>query len=130
MVEKASLVRGVFDSDAHKYDLMNDLMSFGVHRLWKNAMIDWLNPRPDMTLVDVGGGTGDIAFRFIMRGGGPAVVIDINEDMLVRGRDRAFDLGIFGDITWLNGDAERLPLESMSVDAFAISFCILFPSNI
>ena len=122
--EKASLVRGVFDSVADKYDLMNDLLSFGVHRLWKKAMVDWLNPRPGMTLVDVGGGTGDITFRFISRGGGPVVVVDINKDMLARGRDRALDLGVLEGITWLNGDAEQLPLKSMSVDAFVVSFCI------
>ena len=122
--EKASLVHGVFDSVADKYDLMNDLLSFGVHRLWKKALVDWLNPRPGMTLVDVGGGTGDITFRFIGRGGGPVVVVDINKDMLARGRDRALDLGIVEGITWLNADAEQLPLQSMTVDAFVVSFCI------
>jgi len=122
--EKMPLVRDVFDSVAEKYDFMNDIMSLGVHRLWKNAMVDWINPRPHMRLVDVGGGTGDIAFRFIKRGGGSVVVVDINSDMLFRGRDRASDFGILEGINWLNGDAERLPLEDMSVDVFTISFCI------
>ncbi len=119
-----SLVRGVFDSVADKYDLMNDVMSLGVHRLWKKAMVDLINPRPDMILADVGGGTGDIAFRFIKGGGGAVVVVDVNSDMLSRGRDRAVDMGIREGVTWLNGDAELLPLEDMSVDVFAISFCI------
>jgi demethylmenaquinone methyltransferase / 2-methoxy-6-polyprenyl-1,4-benzoquinol methylase len=122
--EKASMVRDVFDSVAGKYDLMNDLMSLGVHRLWKNAMIEWLRPRADMTLVDVGGGTGDIAFKFLAHGGGPVTVIDINAEMLAKGRDRALDKGILQGISWLNGDAEALPLEDMSADAYTIAFCI------
>ena len=67
--EKASLVKGVFNSVASNYDLMNDMMSMGVHRLWKNTMVDWLRPQEDMALLDVGGGTGDIAFKFIEKGG-------------------------------------------------------------
>ena len=122
--EKESLVREVFDSVADRYDLMNDLMSLGIHRLWKNALIDWLRPQAGMTLVDVGGGTGDIAFRFLERGGGPVTVVDINKEMLARGRDRALDKGILDGITWINGDAEKLPLDDMSADAFTIAFCI------
>jgi len=122
--EKESLVREVFDSVAGRYDLMNDLMSMGIHRLWKDALMDWLRPRPGMTLVDVGGGTGDIAFRFLERGGGPVTVVDINKEMLARGRDRALDKGILDGITWINGDAEKLPLDDMSADAFTIAFCI------
>ena len=74
--DKAGLVSEVFSSVAGKYDLMNDLMSLGIHRLWKSAMLDWLAPKPDMTLVDVGGGTGDIAFRWRERGGGEVTVVD------------------------------------------------------
>ncbi|MEK9754145.1 MAG: class I SAM-dependent methyltransferase [Rhodospirillaceae bacterium] len=122
--EKASLVRDVFDSVAGKYDLMNDVMSLGIHRLWKAAMIDWLRPRADMALVDVGGGTGDIAFRFLEAGGGPVTVVDINAEMLAKGRDRALDRGILDGIAWIAGDAEKLPLEDMSADAFTIAFCI------
>lgn len=122
--EKARLVRGVFDSVADKYDLMNDLMSLGVHRLWKAAMIDWLRPRPGMRLVDVGGGTGDIAFRFLERGGGPVTVCDINAEMLGVGKDRAIDRGVLEGITWVTGDAENLPFPDGSFDAYTIAFCI------
>ena len=90
--EKGARVRGVFESVASRYDLMNDLMSGGVHRLWKAAMIDWLNPRPAQRLADVAGGTGDIAFRVIERVGaaraGPIVVCDLTPDMIAQGRDR------------------------------------------
>jgi len=122
--EKALLVRDVFDSVASRYDLMNDLMSLGVHRLWKKAMIDWLRPRPGMTLVDVGGGTGDIAFRFKERGGGDVTVCDINHEMLAVGRDRALDRGLLDGLEWVCGDAEDLPLSDSSVDAYTIAFCI------
>lgn len=122
--QKASLVRGVFDSVAPKYDLMNDLMSAGIHRLWKSSFLDWLRPRPSMTLLDVGGGTGDIAFRFRRKGGGPVVVCDINREMLAVGRDRAIDRGLLTDIEWVCGDAERLPVADNSVDAYTIAFCL------
>jgi len=122
--EKTSLVRGVFDSVAPRYDLMNDLMSLGIHRLWKRMMMDWLAPRPGMRLLDVGGGTGDIAFRFLERGGGPVTVVDINEEMLKQGRDRAVDRGILDAIEWTTGDAENLPVADASQDAYTTAFCI------
>ena len=122
--EKADLVRAVFDSVAPRYDLMNDLMSWGVHRLWKSAMIAWLAPRQDMTLVDVGGGTGDIALRFRAAGGGPVTVIDANAAMLAAGRGRASDRGCLTGIDWIVGDAESLPVADASVEAYTISFCI------
>ncbi len=122
--QKAPLVREVFDSVASNYDLMNDLMSFGIHRLWKNAVMNWLRPRPGMTLADVGGGTGDLAFRFLSLGGAHVRVIDINQEMLARGRDRALNQGIIDGIEWVHGDAEDLPLEDMSVDAYTTAFCI------
>ncbi|HIJ61915.1 MAG TPA: bifunctional demethylmenaquinone methyltransferase/2-methoxy-6-polyprenyl-1,4-benzoquinol methylase UbiE [Rhodospirillaceae bacterium] len=122
--EKASLVRAVFDDVAPRYDLMNDLMSAGIHRLWKAAMLNWLRPRPGMTLLDVGGGTGDIALRFAQRGGGPVVVCDINREMLAVGRDRAIDRNLDADIRWVCGDAEALPIPDRAVEAYTIAFCL------
>jgi demethylmenaquinone methyltransferase/2-methoxy-6-polyprenyl-1,4-benzoquinol methylase len=122
--EKASLVRGVFDSVAGKYDLMNDLMSAGVHRLWKSTFLDWLRPQPTQTLLDVGGGTGDIAFGWRKRGGGPAMVCDINREMLAVGRDRGFDRNMINDIAWVCGDAEHVPVADNSVDRYTIAFCL------
>ena len=86
--DKAGLVRGVFNSVASRYDLMNDLMSGGVHRLWKAAMIDWMAPQPHQKLVDLAGGTGDISMRFLRKGGGLAYITDINHAMLQAGRSR------------------------------------------
>jgi len=122
--ERDGLVREVFDSVAGRYDLMNDLMSGGVHRLWKAALIDTLAPRPGMHLLDVAGGTGDIAFRFLdrVKGEGGVSVCDINQAMLSVGRDRALDRGIVEGIEWLCGDAEALPLADCSVDAYTIAF--------
>lgn len=120
--DKASLVRGVFDSVAGNYDLMNDLMSGGVHRLWKDALIDMVKPTPDMTLLDVAGGTGDISFRFLKAGGGRAVVCDLTEAMVRVGRDRGFDRGVTSGVEWTVGNAECLPLADRSVDAYTIAF--------
>ncbi len=122
--EKAALVREVFDSVAGRYDLMNDLMSAGIHRLWKSAFLDWLRPRPDMTLLDVGGGTGDIAFGFRKRGGGRVMVCDINREMLAVGRDRGFNRNLVGGLAWVCGDAQALPAADRSVDAYTIAFCL------
>ena len=127
---KAGLVRDIFDSVAPKYDLMNDLMSLGVHRLWKKVLIDWLRPNASMNLLDVGGGTGDVAFEFLKNGGGQVTVVDINKEMLDVGQDRAIDKGILDNITWINGDAENLPIDDHSVDAYTISFCIRNVTNI
>jgi demethylmenaquinone methyltransferase/2-methoxy-6-polyprenyl-1,4-benzoquinol methylase len=120
--EKASLVRGVFDSVAPSYDLMNDLMSLGIHRLWKNAFIDAVKPRPGEHLLDVAGGTGDIAFRFLKRGGEAVTVCDINAEMLKVGRERAIDKGHLQGLDWIVGDAEALPVPDASYDAYTIAF--------
>lgn len=128
--EKARRVRHVFENVSGRYDLMNDLMSGGVHRLWKQAMIDWLAPRPGLRLLDVAGGTGDIAFRVIARLGidraGRIVVCDLTPEMLRVGRDRAVDRGILpshpGSPRWVCGDAEALPLPDRSVEAYTIAF--------
>ena len=121
--EKPGMVRAVFDSVSARYDLMNDLMSGGIHRLWKGALLDRIKPRPGAHLLDVGGGTGDIAFRFLERGGGSVTVCDINRNMLEAGRDRGLDHGILREVTWICGDAERLPIPDGSVETFATAFC-------
>jgi demethylmenaquinone methyltransferase / 2-methoxy-6-polyprenyl-1,4-benzoquinol methylase len=122
--EKTRLVRDVFAHVAPRYDLMNDLMSGGIHRLWKAQLIAQLHPRPGETLLDLAGGTGDVARRFLGRSGksAHAILCDINEAMVGQGRDRALDDGIIGGITWIVGDAETLPLADASVDACTISF--------
>jgi demethylmenaquinone methyltransferase / 2-methoxy-6-polyprenyl-1,4-benzoquinol methylase len=122
--EKAPLVRGVFDRVAPRYDLMNDLMSGGVHRWWKDAMVAWLRPRPGQILVDVAGGTGDVALRALSRllPGGAAIVCDINQRMLQVGRARAIDRGILAGLEWLCADAERLPFADRSADLYTNAF--------
>ncbi len=122
--EKAGMVRGVFTRVASKYDVMNDLMSGGLHRLWKDAMMDWLAPRPGQRLLDVAGGTGDVAFRFLKRGGGPAVVLDMTEGMLAEGRQRAEADKMAERLDWIQGDAMALPFADNSFDAYTISFGI------
>ena len=120
--EKPRLVRRVFESVASRYDLMNDLMSGGIHRLWKSEMIRRLNPRPGQLLLDVAGGTGDIAERFVATPGTSAIVCDVNQAMVETGRDRAIDRGRLSEIAWVCGDAEALPIASRSVDAVTIAF--------
>ncbi len=127
--EKAPLVRAVFDSVAGRYDLMNDLMSAGIHRWWKAEMVRWLNPRPGQRLLDVAGGTGDIARRalpLLTPSGGAAaagvVVCDANRQMLETGRSGALDDGILAGIEWLCGDAEALPFADRSFDLYTIAF--------
>ncbi len=124
--EKQGLVRGVFERVAGRYDLMNDLMSAGLHRLWKAEMIAELRPRPAMRLLDVAGGTGDIAFRFLDRAGqgASAIVCDINPAMVAVGRDRAIDAARLDGVDWVVGNAEALPLPDRSVDAYTIAFGI------
>ena len=123
--EKAGLVHGVFSRVASKYDVMNDLMSVGVHRLWKTAMMDWLAPRNSQRLLDVAGGTGDIAFRFLDRApGGHVTVCDMTESMLVEGRQRAEAGRLEGRLDWVTGDAMALPFADASFDRYTISFGI------
>ncbi|MDD9725357.1 bifunctional demethylmenaquinone methyltransferase/2-methoxy-6-polyprenyl-1,4-benzoquinol methylase UbiE [Roseovarius sp. SK2] len=123
--EKAGRVRGVFGSVASKYDVMNDAMSFGIHRVWKDAMMDWLAPRAGQRLLDVAGGTGDIAFRFLERAGsGHATVLDLTEPMLVEGRKRAEAEQMAESLDWVVGDAMALPFADNSFDVYTISFGI------
>jgi len=128
--EKPKLVRGVFDRVAGRYDLMNDLMSVGVHRLWKDAVAARLNPQPGEVIVDCAGGTGDMAQRFakmarsaqLRRGGDDAqiMVIDYNAEMIAAGRER----GYAPEVTWTVGDAQALPLPDACANAYVISFGI------
>jgi demethylmenaquinone methyltransferase/2-methoxy-6-polyprenyl-1,4-benzoquinol methylase len=123
--KKADMVRGVFNSVAGRYDVMNDVMSAGVHRLWKNSLIDSLNPRPGMHLLDLAGGTGDIAFRFLDAcRGGTVSVCDINAEMLAVGKARAEAQGYADRAEFICGDAMKLPFGDKSADAYTISFGI------
>ncbi len=128
--EKPELVQGVFSSVANRYDIMNDLMSGGVHRIWKAAMIDWLAPRPGMRMLDVAGGTGDIAFRILDRAndkpGDPShvTILDLTEGMLRAGLERAEGKAFDEQLAWVNGDAMALPFEDNSFDAYTIAFGI------
>jgi len=126
--EKEGLVREVFSSVAARYDLMNDLMSAGVHRIWKDAMVEWLNPQPGWTCLDVAGGTGDIAFRIAemarARGGEADITVcDINARMLGEGARRAVEKNESA-IHWVCGDAEKLPVPDGQFDAYTIAFGI------
>ena len=126
--EKEGLVRDVFDQVTHRYDLMNDLMSLGTHRIWKDIMVNWLAPRPKWKIIDVAGGTGDIALKInnvlkkTDRSEGSITVCDINQKMLENGRNRLINQGIIKKINWTVGNAESLPFPDMSFDAYTIAF--------
>ncbi len=123
--DKAGMVHGVFTRVANRYDIMNDLMSGGIHRLWKDAMMDWLAPRPGSQLLDVAGGTGDIAFRYLKRApGATATVLDMTESMLIEGQKRADAENMADRLDWIVGDAMALPFPDMSFDTYTISFGI------
>lgn len=134
--EKVRMVRGVFDSVASKYDLMNDLMSAGVHRLWKDAAAAKLNPRPGEIILDVAGGTGDMARRYSrmaraaqQRMGGQdasVIVLDYNAEMILAGVEKGGE----PEMSWTVGDAMALPLPDASVDAYSISFGIRNVSDV
>ncbi|SEM45940.1 demethylmenaquinone methyltransferase / 2-methoxy-6-polyprenyl-1,4-benzoquinol methylase [Gemmobacter aquatilis] len=123
--EKAGMVHGVFTRVASKYDIMNDVMSMGIHRVWKDAMMDWLAPRPGAKLLDVAGGTGDVSFRFLKRApGAHATVLDMTESMLVEGRQRAEADHMADRLNWVVGDAMALPFPANTFDVYTISFGI------
>ena len=119
---KKPMVRAVFDSVASRYDVMNDLMSLGIHRAWKRAFVAALQPAPNRTLLDLAGGTGDVAFGWRGAGGGPAVLSDINAAMLGVGRERAASRGQAAGVAFLVADAEALPLPDRCVDVVSIAF--------
>lgn len=123
--DKATMVKGVFNSVAKRYDIMNDAMSMGIHRVWKDSLINSINPRPGMHLLDLAGGTGDIAFRFLDAcRGGTVTVCDINAEMLAVGKERAETQGYADRAEFVCGDAMKLPFGNRSVDAYTISFGI------
>lgn len=126
--QKQGMVNDVFHKVAKRYDIMNDVMSAGMHRLWKDAMIQALNPRkdPNYKTLDVAGGTGDIAFRIVEASNRLAhtTVLDINGSMLAVGEDRAEKKGLIDNLTFVEANAEELPFENNSFDAYTISFGI------
>ncbi len=133
--EKSARVRDVFSSVASSYDLMNDLMSLGVHRAWKAAFVNRIAIRPDMRVLDLAGGTGDIAFRIRgkAKAGAAITVCDINAEMLRVGRARAADWGILGaqsGIRWVCGDAEAIPAPDSTYDVYTIAFGLRNVTNI
>lgn len=121
---KATLVGGVFDSVAAKYDVMNDLMSFGVHRLWKKFTVNQAGVRPGQQVLDLAGGTGDLAAEFSRRVGkqGGVVLADINASMLTTGRNKLIDNGVIGNIDYVQANAECLPFADDSFDCITIAF--------
>ena len=123
--EKAGKVKSLFGDVASKYDIMNDVMSVGIHRIWKEAMMDWLAPRAGQKLLDVAGGTGDVSFKFLKRAGsGHATVLDLTEQMLVEGRQRAEADSLSDSLDWVVGDAMALPFADNTFDVYTISFGI------
>jgi len=122
--DKVKRVGAVFDSVASRYDVMNDLMSFGVHRLWKRFTIEQSGVRPGQAVLDLAGGTGDLALKFSRRVGskGQVVLADINNAMLSQGRDRLVDRGVISNVTYAQVDAQTLPFEDSSFDCITMAF--------
>lgn len=122
---KAGMVESLFSDVASKYDVMNDAMSMGIHRIWKNAMMDWLAPHAGQNLLDVAGGTGDISFRFLKRAPtAHATVFDMTQGMLDAGRTRAEATDMADQLDWICGDAMDLPFADNTFDVYTISFGI------
>ena len=121
--QKPRLVREVFRSVSSRYDVMNDAMSLGIHRLWKHALIDWLAPLDGRRFLDLAGGTGDVARGILSRAPQAAVVVvDLTEDMLSEGRRRSADSRAAKSIQWIVGDARKLPFPDASFDCCTVSF--------
>ena len=117
--DKQNLVNSVFNSVADKYDLMNDITSFGIHREWKNNLINWMAPQKNQKLADIAGGTGDIARKFLNNGGHSAYVIDINEEMIKSGKVNKKNLK---DIKWLVASAEDIPIDDNTFERATMGF--------
>ncbi|HCH32113.1 MAG TPA: bifunctional demethylmenaquinone methyltransferase/2-methoxy-6-polyprenyl-1,4-benzoquinol methylase UbiE [Oceanospirillaceae bacterium] len=122
--DKVSQVAGVFHSVAAKYDVMNDLMSMGIHRLWKRQTIEMSGVRSGDSVLDLAGGTGDLTMRFsdIVGAGGRVILADINESMIKVGRDRLIDKGVVGNVSYVQANAEALPFPDNSFDCITIAF--------
>jgi len=123
ILDKSKLVNSIFSKVYKKYDLMNDIMSFGVHRIWKKKFIEWMNPQPNSKLVDVASGTGDIAKLFSKKNNDTSEItcIEPNTDMLEEGKA---NLKEFKNIKWLKAQAEKLPLDDNTFDFYTISYGI------
>ena len=130
--DKSNLVKKIFENVSGRYDLMNDFMSLGIHRVWKKSMLDWLAPRRGQSLIDVAGGTGDIAFNFIKRAktGASATILDLTESMMIEGKKKTIDLPEESQINWVCGDAMRMPFSDSTFDVYTISFGIRNVTNI
>ena len=130
--DKSNLVKKIFENVSGRYDLMNDFMSLGIHRVWKKSMLDWLAPRRGQSLIDVAGGTGDIAFNFIKRAktGANATILDLTESMMIEGKKKTIDLPEETQINWVCGDAMRMPFSDSTFDVYTISFGIRNVTNI
>ena len=127
--DKDKLVNSVFSRVYKKYDLMNDIMSLGVHRVWKEKFIDWMNPQPNTKLIDVASGTGDIANLFFTRsnGTGEVICVEPNKEMLSRGKIK---LKKYKSVKWINSSAESIPIEGNTFDYYSISYGIRNVSDI
>ncbi len=127
--DKTKLVNSVFSKVYNKYDLMNDIMSLGIHRVWKNKFIDWMNPPPNSSLIDVASGTGDIAKLFSLRNKNSSAItcIEPNEDMFKKGKKNLIN---FKNIKWIKSRAETLPLKDNVYDYYTISYGIRNVSDI
>ena len=130
--DKSNLVKKIFENVSDRYDLMNDFMSLGIHRVWKKSMLDWLAPRRGQSLIDVAGGTGDISFNFIKRAktGANATILDLTESMMIEGKKKTIDLPEESQINWVCGDAMRMPFSDSTFDVYTISFGIRNVTNI
>ena len=127
--DKTKLVNSVFSKVYNKYDLMNDVMSFGIHRIWKNKFIDWMNPASNSSLIDVASGTGDIAKLFSLRNKNLSAItcVEPNEGMFKKGKDNLIN---FKNIKWIKSKAEILPVEDSKYDFYSISYGIRNVSDI
>ena len=127
--DKAKLVNSVFSKVYNKYDLMNDIMSLGIHRIWKNNFIDWMNPSPNSSLIDVASGTGDIAKLFSLRTKNLSMItcVEPNENMFTKGKTNLIN---FKNIKWVKSSAETLPIEDNTYDFYSISYGIRNVSDI